>query len=115
MGFEAGLQMGMSLLFNENFKKMDFADIAISGIMGKFAFVPQVLVDYDYQFGLTTSFGGNPQKTVWETSIDLAVGGFNSGYSHLLGVAGINGKVVSIVSLTNGTMRNAAGEAASRK
>ncbi|MFO7825300.1 MAG: hypothetical protein R6V72_15285 [Cyclobacterium sp.] len=115
MGMEAGLQVRTSLVFNGNFKKMDFADIVLSGIMGKLAFVPQALVDYDYQFGLTTSFGGDPQKTLWETSIDLAVGGFNSGYSHLLDISGINSKVVSILSFTNGTMRNAAGEAASQK
>ncbi|SEJ80875.1 hypothetical protein SAMN05192553_1163 [Cyclobacterium xiamenense] len=105
MGMEAGLQMGMSFLFNGNLKSVDIADIGLAGLFGKSAFFSQALVDINLNDGFSSSFGIGNHKRISETALDLSVGGFNFGYNRLLNSSEIDREVISIISNINSTAR----------
>ncbi len=113
MGIEAGLQMGTSLVFSGNFETIDYADIGLAGLFGGKAFIGQALIDYESEEGLKTIFGIGGEKSIWDTSIDFGVGGFNAGYNRLLKSSEINNSVVNFVSVFNGGLRTMVSEAAS--
>ncbi|WP_375585530.1 hypothetical protein [Cyclobacterium xiamenense] len=112
MGFEAGLQIGMSLLFNGDLKSTDIADIGFAGLFSRFAFVGQSFVDFKYTDGLKTSIGLGMDKTIWDTSLGFGFGGINSGYKKLLDSSEIDKNVITIISTFNGGMRTLVTEAA---
>jgi len=112
MGLETGLQMGTSLIFNGDLSGVDLADIGMAGLFSKMAFVGQAFIDFKSKEGLKTSFGLGMDKTIWDTSMDFAVGGFNSGYSKLLESSEINKNVVSTITIFNGGLRTVVSEAA---
>jgi RHS repeat-associated protein len=94
---EAGLQVSTSLMFNRNLSGVDMADIALSGVFGKFGFVSQAFVDFNYQDGFSTTFGfGDYNKSFLSTGLDLGVGSFNLGHSEVLKISGINSNVINI-------------------
>ncbi|WP_162417764.1 hypothetical protein [Cyclobacterium roseum] len=105
MGIEAGLQMGMSLLFSGNLKSVDIADIGLAGLFGKSAFFSQAIVDINLKDGFSSSIGIGNQKRISETALDLGVGGFNFGHNRLLNSSEIDRDVVSIISNINSTAR----------
>ncbi|SHN22755.1 RHS repeat-associated core domain-containing protein [Cyclobacterium lianum] len=110
MGMEAGLQMGMSLVFNGNFKKMDFADIGMAGLFGKWAFASNALIDIKPDQGFSTSLGIGNKKSLYETSIDIGIGGYNRSFNQLLKTSEINKNVIKTISSINGTSRMIVGE-----
>ncbi|WP_178371523.1 hypothetical protein [Cyclobacterium lianum] len=105
MGMEAGLQMGMSLIFNKDLAGVDLADIGMAGLFGKSAFFLQALIDINAKDGFSSSIGIGNKKQFSETAIDLGVGGFNFGYNKLLDHSEINRNVISIISNINGSAR----------
>ncbi|SEJ41711.1 hypothetical protein SAMN05192553_103785 [Cyclobacterium xiamenense] len=112
MGIETGLQMGTSLVFEGNLSGVDIADIGFAGLFSKLAFVGQAFVDFKSKDGLKTSLGLGTDKTIWDTSLGFAVGGFNAGYSKLLDSSEIDKNVISIISTFNGGVRTLVTEAA---
>ncbi|WP_375585537.1 hypothetical protein [Cyclobacterium xiamenense] len=94
---------------------MDFADIGLAGLFGRNAFIGQALIDYGTEEGLKTIFGIGNEKSLWDTSIDFGVGGFNAGYNWLLKTSEINSSVVNFISVSNAGLRTLVSEAASPK
>ena len=115
MGIETGVQISTSLVFSGNLETMDFADIGLAGLFRRNAFVGQALIDYESEEGLKTIFGIGNEKSLWDTSIDFGVGGFNAGYNWLLKTSEINSSVVNFISVSNAGIRTLVSEAASPK
>ena len=110
MGMEAGLQMGMSLTFNGRLGESDVADIGMTGMFGKWAFISNALIDIKPNQGFSTSFGIGKKKSIYETSIDMGVGAYNSGFNQLIHTSEINKSVIKVISSINGSSRVIVGE-----
>ncbi|MEX2410313.1 MAG: hypothetical protein WD607_02900, partial [Candidatus Paceibacterota bacterium] len=103
-------QMGTSLIFNGDFGGSDVADIGMTAIFGKWAFISNALIDIKPDQGISTSFGIDNKKSIYETTIDIGIGGYNRGFNQLLDISEINKNVIKIISSINGSSRMLVGE-----
>ncbi|SEJ80899.1 hypothetical protein SAMN05192553_1165 [Cyclobacterium xiamenense] len=111
MGMEAGLQMGANLIFRGNLSGVDIADIGFAGLFGKWGFISSALIDIKPDQGFSTSFGIGNKKSIYETTIDMGIGGYNRSFNQLLDISEINKSVIKLVSSINGSSRVLVGEA----
>ncbi|WP_375585531.1 hypothetical protein [Cyclobacterium xiamenense] len=110
MGIEAALQTGMSFTFNGRLGESDVADIGMTGLFGKWAFISNALIDIKPDQGFATTFGVGKRKSIYETSIDMGIGAYNRSFNLLLNTSEINKSVVKVISSINGSSRIIVGE-----